>query len=98
MKTICFKTFWKLYLFNFMEINHRLMIDKGKGSCNGKRGERWYHSFDPSKYTRRKPRICPVDFFDFNSRYLKNKNGFSKIPLKPFSGLQNLALDVNLSK
>ena len=30
---------WKFALIN----NYRLTIDKGKGSCNGKSGERWYH-------------------------------------------------------
>ena len=83
-----------------MEINHRLMIDKGKASGNGKRGERWYHSFDFLKYTGRKPRISPVEFFDFNSQYLENENEneFSKIPSKLFSGLQNLPIEINLSK
>ena len=33
---------WKFALIN----NHRLTIDKGKGSCNGKRGERFYHIMD----------------------------------------------------
>ena len=27
---------------------------------------------------RLKPRICPTEFFDFNSRYLENKNEFFK--------------------
>ena len=31
-------------------------------------------------------------------RYLENENEFSKIPSKPFSGLQNLPIEVNLSK
>ena len=25
-----------------------------------------------------KPRICPAEFFDFNSRYLENENEFFK--------------------
>ena len=62
MKTICFKNFWKLYVFNFMEINHGLTIDKGKGSCKGKRGEQWYHSFDPLKYTHYEGSLLEMNF------------------------------------
>ena len=29
-----------------------LWLDKGKGSCNGKRGERWYHVVDGAPHQR----------------------------------------------
>ena len=42
-KLYVLKTFGNLHVFNFMEICAYQTSDKGKGSCNGKRGERWYH-------------------------------------------------------
>ena len=49
---------WKFKLIN----NHRWTIDKGKGSCNGKCGERWYHSFDPSKYKLYEGSLLKINF------------------------------------
>ena len=45
-----------------MEINHGLTIDKGKGSCKGKRGKRWYHSLDPLKYTHYEGSLLEMNF------------------------------------
>ena len=36
---------------------------QGKGSCNGKRGERWYHSFDSVKHKHYEGSLLKINFW-----------------------------------
>ena len=50
-----------------------LWLDKGKGSCYGKRGEWWYHSFDPVKYKHYEGSLVKINFLSkvYSKRLLK---------------------------
>ena len=47
---------------------------------------------------RWKLRICPTGSLNLTVDICKIKTNFSKIPLKTFSGLENLAIEVNSSQ